>query len=179
MLINKKLLAQYSPYPINYDFSEVNNYINLSEIIWILPIIGQEFYDELEEQVKNNNLSDENGTLLAQALYPYLGFAVALESLPMAWSHFSAVGITKGKSDNSDSVSLKDMTYIESHLRKQVEARKDFFIQFLNDHYTSYPKYNPSNCGCESSCCSKKGKLNEPQPYFQIYGFKKICTDIR
>lgn len=176
MLLNKSLLKKYSPYPLNYDLTEVMQYVDVAEKIWIIKTIGYSQYEELQEQVKENNLTPENATLLVEAIYPYLGFAVAYESLPTTWAHFSEVGITKGKSDNSDSLSLKDMTYISDHLRRQVEVRKDFAIQWINDHI----EYFPLIAQCTScDCCCNNPKLNQPNPWYQIYSTRRKCTDLK
>lgn len=177
-LINSKLLKEFSPIPLNYDTAEVKNYISIAQDIWIRPILGDEYMDELLEQVTEDNLTPENSTALVEAIYPYLAFAVCLEALPFIWSHFSQVGITLGKSDNSESVSLKDMTYIENHLRKQVEVRKDLCIKWMDDHYESFPLYHPTHCSC-NTCCNKKGKLNNPNPYLQMYSTNRTDTDLQ
>lgn len=177
-IINEKWLKEFSPIPLNYNMKELHNYIKLAEVIWIVPIIGQDFYDELLDQVANNDLTDENSTALVEAIYPYLGFAVALESLPVMWAHISEVGITKGKSDNSDSLDLKDMTYMQQHIRTQVEARKDYCKKWLCEHYEYYPILDVCSCGC-SSCCNNNAKLNAPNPMFEIYKPLKKNTDLR
>lgn len=177
MLLNKSLLKKYSPYPLNYDLTEVMQYVDVAEKIWIIKTIGYAQYEELQEQVKENNLTPENATLLVEAIYPYLGFAVAYESLPTTWAHFSEVGITKGKSDNSDSLSLKDMTYISDHLRRQVEVRKDFAIQWINDHIEYFPLIAQcTSCDC---CCQSNPKMNAPNPQYQVYKPYKRNTNLR
>lgn len=177
-IINEKWLKEFSPIPLNYNLKELHNYIKLAETIWIEPIIGHTFYGELLEQVANNELSEENSTALVEAIYPYLAFAVAYEALPLMWAHISEVGITKGKSDNSDSIDLKDMTYFQQHLRTQVEARKDYCKKWLCEHYLSFPDIDCCACGC--SCCNQnEGKLNYPNPLKQIYGTSRKCTDLK
>ena len=176
MLINSKYLKIFSPIPLNYNMDEVNNYIDIAEKIWILPIIGDEFYDELQVQVDTvSGISEENQTLLLEALYPYLAYAVVLEALPFIWSDVSEKGITLGKSDASDSITLKDLTYIETHLRKQVEVRKDFFIKYLKSHLDSFPLF----CGCGDSCCCDPAKLNKPNPLFEVYTTYRKNTNLR
>lgn len=177
MIINKSLLKKFSPFSLNYDLAEIMQYIDVTEKIWIIPIIGLSQYEELQEQVDNNDLTEENSTLLVEAIYPYLGFAVAYESLPLTWAHISEVGITKGKSDNSDSLDLKDMTYVQQHLRTQVEARKDFAIQWINDHIEHYPLICQCK-SCECSCCKEDGKLNSPNKLQQLYSTRRKCTDL-
>lgn len=182
MIINQKYLAQYCPLPIpgNYNFSEIMNYVPVAQEIWLRPILGDSFMDELEYQVKLNQVSEENATMFTEGgLYQYLAYATCLEGLPFIWTHMSEVGITLGKSDNSDSISLKDLTYIEQHLRRQVEFLKDAFIKWICSHQDSFPIFNPKGiCPCCDSCCDGTGKLNTPNPFFEMYGFKKHCTDL-
>ena len=162
MLINRTLISKYSPYPLNYDLTEVMNYVDVAEKIWILPVIGQDLYEELQEQVDENKVSDKNAALLTEALYPYLGFAVAFEALPLTWAEISETGVQKGKSDNSDSLTLKEMTYVSDHLRRQVEARKDFLIKWLCERSDHFPLICGCDCECSSCCGQNKGKLNHP-----------------
>lgn len=176
-IINEKWLKEFSPIPLNYNMKELHNYIKLAETIWILPVIGYNLYDELLTQVDENNLSEANSTALVEAIYPYLGFAVAYEALPMMWSHISEVGVTKGKSDNADSLDLKDMTYVQQHLRTQLEARKDYCKKWLCEHYTYFPDLDVCSCGC--SCCNDNSKLNAPNPLKQIHSTYRKCTNLR
>lgn len=176
-LINSKWLKEFSPYPLNYNTKELDNYIKLSEAIWIEPILGHDFYEELLEQVETNTLTDENSTALVEAIWPYLGFAVAYEALPMTWASVTEVGVVKGHSDNSTSLDLKDMTYVSQHLRTQVEARKDYCKKWLCEHYESFPKLNVCACEC-SCCCNNDAKLNSPNGYKQLYSTNRKCTDL-
>ena len=179
MIINKKYLGIYSPLPQlgNYDFSEIMNYVSIAQEIWLRPLIGDGFLDQLENQVKENRISDENATLLIDGgLYRYLAYATCLEGLAFIWAHFSEVGITVSDSDTSKSITLKDLTYIEAHLRRQVEFLKDSLIKWLDEHCNYYPMYHPTNCQCDK-CCNNKG-LNLPNPSWLLYGTKKKHTDL-
>lgn len=173
-IINTKWLKEVSPYPINYDTKEIENYIKLAEDIWLRPVIGDEWYEELQEQVAENKVSDINSTALIEAIYPYLGFAVCYEALPMTWAHINEIGVTKGKSDNADSLSLKDMTYVQNHIRNQVEVRKDYLIKWLMSHQRYFPKV--WGCECECSCRMNGGK--EPNKLEQLYTTYRQDTSI-
>lgn len=179
MIINEKYFKQYSPIPLNYNMTEVKNYIPVAEKIWVKPLIGYQLFDEIEQQVKDNEVSEENATLLTEGgLWQYLSFATVLEALPLVWSHISEVGVTKGKSDNSDSLDLKDMTYVSQHLRNQVEVLKDQLKKWLCEHYQYFPTMDCCACGC--SCCNdNQGKLNKPNPNFEVYGTPRKCTTLK
>lgn len=171
-LINKSLLAKYSPLPINYNFDEVMLYQPIAISIWVRPILGDAFTDELEYEVANNHVSEVNSTLMTSGgLLQYLSYAMCLQALPFVWAHISEVGITKGKSDTSDSLDLKDMTYIEASIRRTVETLKDNLIKWLDEHCESFPLYPIGGC------CKKP--LNTPNPNWQIYSTKKKCTDLK
>ena len=171
MIINEKYLKEYSPIPLNYDLSEIRNYIGVAEKIWVVPVLGQDLYDEIQSQVDENKLSDENSTLLTEGgLWQYLAFATCLEGLAFIWANFSEVGITLGKSDNSESVNLKDITYIEANLRRQVEVLKDSLIKWLNSHLESFPKYVPY---MESPI-----GMYEPNPNTQLLTPPRVCIDL-
>lgn len=182
MLITNQYLKKFSPLPLNYNLDEVNNYVGVAELIWIRPIIGDDFYDELCTQVEEDSLTEANQTLFLEALYPYLAYAVCLEALPFIWADMNEKGITLNKSENSESVTLKDMTYLEGHLRRQVEARKDFFINYLDTHIESFPMYDEfKHCGCNGGtdgCCSN-AKLNKPNPMYRVWSTKRINTSLR
>ena len=179
MIINEKYFKQFSPIPVNYNMTEIKNYIGVAEKIWVKPLIGYELFDEIQEQIDNNEVSEENATLLIEGgLWQYLAFATVYEALPMIWSHISEVGVTKGKSDNSDSLDLKDMTYVSQHLRNQVEVLKDQLKRWICEHYTYYPLADVCACNCDC-CCNKNQNLNDPNPDYKIYKPYRKCTNLK
>lgn len=179
-LINKALLAKYSPLPINYNFDEIMLYQPISIAIWVRPLLGDEFTDALEYQVDNNKVSEENSTLMTTGgLLQYLSYAMVYEGLPFVFAHFSEVGITLPDVETSKSVDLKELNYIQDHLRRTLEFLKDSVLKFLCEHQDSFPIFNPQGkCPCCDSCCDSSGKLNSPNKMFEIYGLQKRCVDL-
>lgn len=147
-LINASYLKAYSLLPENFDLTEVENYIPIAERIHIEPILGEPLYEELLEQVIENNLTEINSTLLLE-VYRVLGVAVVYEAITFIWSHVSKTGITLGKSDNSDSVSNRDLNVISNKLESQLEYEKRHLKKWLDDRSNSYPLYYPDNLDCK------------------------------
>lgn len=204
-IITDDYFKAYSPIPKNYNLDELRPYVHVAEVMWIVPIIGSPLYDELLEQVENDNVTPENATLLL-AIYPLLSFAIVTEALPFIAYHMSQVGVTKGKSENSDSVSINDVNYINTTLRSQCEIMKSNLKKFLDEHSDLYPKYYSDksvNCSCDENCSDylwisqyynggnldkhewmrlmAKHNMNrfKPQSYNQLYTTRRICTEIR
>ena len=119
-LFNEEYLKEYSLLPLNFDVKEIWNFVPLTEQLHIVPIIGKELYNELLDQVENNTVSPENASLLLE-IYPFEGLALMEVCMPYLAMHISQVGITKGKSENSDSVEVEDINYLTNYVRSQME----------------------------------------------------------
>lgn len=164
-LMNKEYLKEYSLLPINFNTDEIWNFIPLAEQLHIVPIIGQEMYNELLDQVENNEVTPENASLLLQ-IYPFEGLAIMEVSMPYIAFHITEVGITKGSSENSDSVTTNDINYLTNYVRSQMVPYKERLIEFISQNSELYP-----NIKIEKKC--EKQITNG-----RVYGFNQINTDV-
>ena len=184
MIITKNKLKDYSLIPKNFQLDDIWNFLDSTEALFVRPMLGVDMYDEICGQVKSNTVSPENATLLTEGgLWSYLGCAFTLQTLPFVFAHWSQVGITKGKSENSDSVDLKDLTYLTNHLRSNLEEFKKYTLKWLQEHQESFPLWAPDwqACGCpeiQQSCCSGKAEFVMPEPLKILYGLPKKDVDI-
>ena len=164
-LMNKEYLKEYSLLPINFNTDEIWNFIPLAEQLHIVPIIGQEMYNELLDQVENNEVTPENASLLLQ-IYPFEGLAIMEVSMPYIAFHITEIGITKGSSENSDSVTTNDINYLTNYVRSQMVPYKERLIEFISQNSELYP-----NIKIEKKC--EKQTTNG-----RVYGFNQINTDV-
>lgn len=164
-LMNKEYLKEYSLLPINFNTDEIWNFIPLAEQLHIVPIIGQEMYNKLLDQVENNEVTPENASLLLQ-IYPFEGLAIMEVSMPYIAFHITEVGITKGSSENSDSVTTNDINYLTNYVRSQMVPYKERLIEFISQNSELYP-----NIKIEKKC--EKQTTNG-----RVYGFNQINTDV-
>ena len=164
-LMNKEYLKEYSLLPINFNTDEIWNFIPLAEQLHIVPIIGQEMYKELLDQVENNEVTPENASLLLQ-IYPFEGLAIMEVSMPYIAYHITEVGITKGSSENSDSVTTNDINYLTNYVRSQMVPCKERLIEFISQNSELYP-----NIKIEHKC--EKQITNG-----RVYSFRQINTDV-
>ena len=150
-VLTEGYLKANAPISININLKQIKPYISIAEKIWLIPVIGLPLYEELLEQVNTNTLTEENSTLYLM-LAPYISFAVIYESAPFLMYHFSDVGVTRGKSDNSDSITINEANFISTRLRSTLETLKSNFKKWLDDHSDSYPLYKPNICDCTNEC---------------------------
>ena len=163
--MNKEYLKEYSLLPINFNTDEIWNFIPLAEQLHIVPIIGQEMYKELLDQVENNEVTPENASLLLQ-IYPFEGLAIMEVSMPYIAYHITEVGITKGSSENSDSVNTNDINYLTNYVRSQMTLCKERLIEFISQNSELYPSIK-----IEHKC--EKQIING-----RVYSFRQINTDV-
>ena len=203
-LITEEYFKSYSPISDNYNIKDIKPYFHVAEKLWIEPIVGTPLYEELLDEVEKDEVTPEHATLLLN-IYPLLSFAIVYESLPFVSYHLSQVGITKGKSENSDSVSIKDVNYISTQLRNQCETMKMLLKKFLDEHAEHYPLYYAADnveCNCDDECgwdwiyayysdgtydkyawqravAEHRMKKFKPQSYNQLYSTRRQCTSLR
>ena len=164
-LFNEEYLKEYSLLPTNFNTKEVWNFIPLTEQLHIVPVIGQALYEELLDQVEKNEVTPANASLLLE-IYPFEGLALMEVCMPYLAMHISQIGITLGKSENSDSVGIEDINYLTNYVRSQMEPLKTRLIDFLKEHSDLYPLYKkPTNV------CSDQIKT------WNVYGMNQINTD--
>lgn len=181
-IIDEYHLKEYSLLPTNYDMSEVINLLSPTEFLFVKPLLGEDLYDEICEQVAEDNLSEANSTLLTEGgIWRYECCAFALQCLPYIYIHFSQTGLTKGHSENSESIDLKDLTYLTSHLRTNLETFKKYSFEWLSAHMGSFPTWEPESefCGCSKpvTCCGE-ASFTEPEPMKVVYGLPRKNTDL-
>lgn len=201
-LINDAYFKSFSPLPFNYNLEEIRPYYKVAEELWVVPIIGVALYNELIQQVNENNVTELNSTLLLK-IYAYEAIAITYEALPFVSYHMSEIGITKGKSENSDSVSINDVNFVSTHLRNQLELLKKYMKKFLDDNADLYPLYKGDGSHCDCQCqkgdewlwryyfepgfnkydrekmlysCMLRSKA--PNPYAQLYSTRRERIDL-
>ena len=154
ILIDFNYFSAYSPVPTNYNWEDIRPFVSIAEEVWLVDILGRKLYNELLEQVANNNLTGENSTLLLK-IYPYLSMAIVYESMPFLAYNINEKGITKGKSDNSEPVTNTEITNVQNHIRTQLEVLKKMLKSFLHEHKECYPNFDAddSDCTCDIDDC--------------------------
>lgn len=165
-LMNKEYLAEYSLFPKNYNYDEITNFLKLAEMLHIVPVVGQALYEELLDQVNKNEVTPANASLLLK-IYPFLGAAVFEVAVPAVAIHVSEVGLTLGKSENSESASVEHINYLTNYIKSSMVPLKQQLVDFLNEHSDLYPLYNKP-----TSVCSDQTKT------WNVYGMRQINTDV-
>lgn len=115
-------IAQYSLIPINYNFDEITNIVRIVEQTKIIPLIGQDKFNEL--------LNTRDETLLSY-IFPYEGMCLIEQAAPYLAYRINEQGITKSNSEYSSTLSLEELNYLVSYARSQSNTLLETLVSFL------------------------------------------------
>lgn len=149
LIISEELLKLYSPISKNVGIDRIFPFVHLAQPYYIQPILGKPLMEELQEQVDNNTLTTENKALILKVAMPLAMWTSYLAVRGLGYS-FTQKGLTKEKSENSESVNEKEMGEYILSLKNQAEMATDLLISYLCGCKELYPLWRPSvECNCQ------------------------------
>lgn len=148
LIISEELLKLYSPISKNVGVDRVYPFVHLAQPYYILPIIGKPLMEELQQQVEDDSLTEENKALILKVAMPLAMWTSYLAVRGLGYS-FTQKGVTKEKSENSDSLNEKEMGEYILSLKNQAEMATELLIAYLCGCRNTYPLWKPSvECNC-------------------------------
>ena len=148
LIISEELLKLYSPISKNVGVDRVYPFVHLAQPYYILPIIGKPLMEELQQQVEDDSLTEENKALILKVAMPLAMWTSYLAVRGLGYS-MTQKGVTKEKSENSDSLNEKEMGEYILSLKNQAEMATELLIAYLCGCRDTYPLWKPSvECNC-------------------------------
>ena len=146
-IISEELFKLYSPVTANTDITEFIPYISIAQELHIEPILGEPLMSEIKEQIQNNDVTEENSSLIVKVA-PALSFLTVYQALPFHWASIINKGITIRESENSKGIDIKDLAQLRQWIRNDADLLKDQLISFLCKCRANYPLWRPQNINC-------------------------------
>lgn len=167
-LIDEELLKMYSVMTRNVGVDKVLPYINLSQPFFIAPILGDRLMFELQEQVSSNTLTELNKGLILKIAPALALWTDYLAARSLAYT-VTQKGITKEKSENSESLDEKELAEYIHSIRENAEMAGELLVEYLCQCQDSYPLWRPkSDCDCSKYLEENTGQAGVEQK-FLIY----------
>ena len=148
LLISEELLKLYSPISKNVGVDRIYPFVHLAQPYYIAPILGKPLTEELQQQIEDDDLTDENKALIIKIAMPLAMWTSYLAVRGLGYS-FTQKGITKEKSENSESLNEKEMGEYILSLKNQAEMAQELLIAYLCNCKELYPLWRPQvECNC-------------------------------
>lgn len=129
----------------NVDPEIIEPLILLAQNTRIEPITGTLLYNQIVDQITNDNLSNLNKVLFEDYIQPALEQWALYEVLPFINYKLTNKAISTKNSDNSDSVELNELHYIRETVREGAEFMGEKIIKYLKRYCVEYPLYEDNN----------------------------------
>lgn len=148
LLINEELLKLYSPISKNVGVDKIFPFLHLAQPFYIAPILGDALMSELQSQIETDSLTDDNKALILKVAMPLAFWTTYLATRSLGYS-ITQKGLTKERSENSESLNDKEMGQYLLNLKNQAEMATDLLIKYLCRCADLYPLWKPDNeCDC-------------------------------
>ena len=106
----------------------------------VKPLLGKILYNEIIEQFDNDNLTDENNTLIENYIQPIVGWYVCAEVVYATAYKLKNEGI-----EGTDK--FNELVKISSHYRKDSDAYQEVLKLYVCENSISIiPEKNTTNC---------------------------------
>lgn len=148
-LVSEELLKLHSPISRNVDVEKVIPFLTISQPYYIEPILGTALMEELQAQVESGEITDENKALLLKIAPALSNWTTYLALRSLAYS-ITEKSITKEHSDNSDSLSEKELGEYILSTKNLAEMSTELLIKYLCRCSDLYPLWRPEGeCNCQ------------------------------
>ena len=146
-IVNAAKLKEFTSISDNIDCNLLEPYLQISQEMYISPILGEDLYSDIVDRYDNNTLTgDCYNTLYEDYLIPAIGYTAFYSAAPFIAYKMQRGGLLKHKTDNSETISVEEFTKYSERL----ENIKNFYMRrlekYLCDNRSCFPNYNsPKN----------------------------------
>lgn len=163
IIINEELFKNYSNVSRNVGVDKVFPYLQLAQPYYIENILGEPLLFELQTQIAQDNLTELNKALILKVAPALSLWTDYLAARSLAYS-FTAKGLTKEKSENSESLNDKELAEYIHAIREQAEMASQLLVKYLCRCASSYPLWAPdSDCDCSKYLQENNGTAQKPE----------------
>lgn len=147
LFISEETLKTQSLINMNVDNKLLTSPIKLSQVKYILPVLGTALYEEIQTQISANTVTSLNQTLLNYYIQPALIYYSAGEALPFIHLQFRNGGVNKLIGETIQPADIKEINMLVSSLMDSAQYHAQRMIGYLKQNKASYPLY--TNWGSE------------------------------
>lgn len=175
LLIDEENLKLWSPISQNVSVNKILPFVQQAQRMYILPTLGSALYNTLTDAIDTDTLTDEQKALLLEIAPPLAFYATFLGLRPLAYS-ITEKGITKEKSDNSESLSEKELGEWKIELKHQADDLLDDLLRYLCNCRDLY-EWQPANeCDCSKFLQNEDGEKKKFDSLIYFPNKKKSCN---
>lgn len=142
--ITEEWLKKHTPLTKNLDVTEITPWLETCAKLWIKPLLGKVFFDDLLIKFNNNTLSSDEMVLVNHIKFA-LAWKSAAEVIDGATYQLKNKGVVQQSGDNIESVELSEVQYLKSQYMHKGENFEEQVYDYLKDNKDLYPVFMQEN----------------------------------
>lgn len=151
-IVNAELLKQFTSISDNIDCELLNPFLQVSQEMYIAPILGEALYEDIVTKFDNNTFTGTcDQTLYDEYLIPAIGYSALYSAAPFLAYKMQRNGVVKHGTDTLVPVDVDEFTKYSERL----DNLKNFYLRrlekYLCEHSDCFPLYvspcNPQSKG--------------------------------
>lgn len=137
-----------TPITENVDMTDVMPWMKTAAEMWVQPILGTYFYNDLLTKYNAQTLSADE-IILVGMIQPAIAWRAASDVVYGLSYQLKNKGIQTQNGDFSESVELNEVQFGMAHYRQKAEFYEDLIIKYLKENKGLYPNFtSTSNTNC-------------------------------
>ena len=125
----------------NVDIDKFIQYVKIAQEIHIRNYLGTDLYNKIATDIAASSLSGDYLTLVNTYVQPMLIHYAMVDYLPFAAYTIKNGGIYKHTSENSETATKEEVSYLVEKERDIAEYYTRRFIDYMNFNQSSFPEY--------------------------------------
>jgi hypothetical protein len=145
LFITEQGLKEYSLIDENLSMDKIRPTILVAQDMYLQPILGTDLYNEINDQIIDDDLSANNITLLRNYIKPCLVYYIMME-LPVAISYkYVNRDLTRNNGEGSNYASLAEIREVTEKNRIKAEFYGERLVKYLIANEGNYPLYSANS----------------------------------
>lgn len=153
--VTEKWIKENTPITDNVDMTDVMPWIKTAAELWIQPILGMYFYNDLLTKYNAQTLSSDEVALVAM-IKPAIAWRAASDAVYGLSRQLKNKGIQSQSGDFSASVELDEVQFAMAHYRQKGEFYETLIIKYLKENRALFANFT-SDSNTDSIIKPQKG----------------------
>lgn len=140
LFINERTLFSLTPIEANTDATIIRPHMITSQDIDLAKVIGNKLYNELQDSIVAENVSEKQNELI-ELIRPCLAWFIYSNALPFLLSKTTAKGVVNKTGENSNAVEENKMLFMKTDALNKAEFYAEQLKNYLRDNQSFFPLY--------------------------------------
>lgn len=142
--VTENWLKTNTPITDNIDMTDVMPWLKTSAELWIQPILGTYFYNDLLTKYNEQTLTSNEETLV-NMIKPAIAWRAASDAVYGLSRQLKNKGIQTQSGDFSSSVELDEVQFAMAHYRQKAEFYESLIVKYLKENKDLFLNFTSTN----------------------------------